>query len=147
MSTTPPGITASCHCSNINLELDWPGPINAIRIRNCGCSFCIKHGGAWTSHPDAKLRIEIIDAASVSRYRFGTQTADFLLCRTCGVVPAVVSEIEGRLYAVVNVNTFTNFDISSLESSSTDFDGESTGSRLERRQKNWIGNVSMTENR
>lgn len=139
-------VTGACHCTNIRIALDWPGAAADIKIRNCGCSFCVKHGGAWTSHPEAALRISINDTALLTRYRFGTKTADFLLCKTCGVVPAVVSEIDGRLYAVVNVNTFSNVDTGALERSGTDFDGENTGSRLERRKKNWIGDVSIAEN-
>lgn len=140
-------ISAACHCGNLRLDIGWPGPADGIKVRNCSCSFCVKHGGAWTSHPDARLRITINDAGALTRYRFGTKTADFLLCQTCGVVPAVVCEMEGSLYAVVNVNTFSNLDTCELEQSSTDFDGENTGSRLERRRKNWIGTVSIAENR
>lgn len=139
-------IAGGCHCGNLGFKLDWPGPAEEIKVRNCSCSFCLKHGGAWTSHPEAALRMSTRDPALLTRYLFGTKTADFLLCNTCGVVPAVVSEIEGRLYAVVNVNTFSNVDTTTLERTSTDFDGENTGGRLERRKKNWIGDVSIAEN-
>lgn len=140
------GVTAACHCGNIRLDIQWPGPVADIKVRNCGCTFCQKHGGAWTSHPDASLDIAVRDPSLLNRYRFGTKTADFLLCRNCGVVPVVVSEIDDQLYAVVNVNAFTHVDTDSLERSATDFDGEETGSRLARRKKNWIGRVTITDN-
>jgi hypothetical protein len=56
----------------------------------------------------------------------------------------VTSEIAGRLYAVVNVNTFEGFDPALLRRSPSNFDGEGTDSRLERRARNWIGRVQFT---
>jgi len=66
------------------------------------------------------------------------------VCTRCGVVPFVVSTIEGRLYAVVNVNTFEEFDPSSLLRVTTNFDGEDSGSRLDRRKRNWIPCVRIS---
>jgi hypothetical protein len=45
--------------------------------------------------------------------------------------------IEGIKYAVVNVNTFDNVDRSQLVETATDFEGETTESRLARRRRNW----------
>jgi len=55
----------------------------------------------------------------------------------------VTSEIEGRTYAVVNVNTFENFDAASLLHSPARFDGEDVATRLARRQRNWIADVRI----
>jgi hypothetical protein len=87
---------------------------------------------------------EIKDSSFVSKYRFGTKTADFYVCSVCGVVPFVISKIDDRLYAVVNVSSFEEIGTLSFSSSSTDFDGEDTGSRLERRKRNWIANVKIS---
>ena len=134
-------ITGACHCGNVRFNLLWPEPEATIQVRECGCSFCRKHGGAWTSHRASKLSVRIENSAQVSRYNFGTKTADFHVCSVCGVVPLVSSDIEGRQYAVVNVNTFENADRFSLVASSADFDGEGVDSRLERRTRNWISSV------
>jgi hypothetical protein len=83
------------------------------------------------------------EPALVSRYAFGTRTAEFHVCSRCGVVPVVTSEIEGRLYAVVNVNTFDGVDAALLRRSPANFDGEGTDSRLARRARNWIGDVQF----
>jgi hypothetical protein len=91
------------------------------------------------------LEIAVRDSAHVARYAFGTRTADFLTCQQCGVVPVVVSRIEDRLYAVVNVNTFEGVDPSLLRRVSTNFDGEGNESRLARRQRNWIADVRYVE--
>jgi hypothetical protein len=124
-------------------RLDWQPSPTEIPARACGCSFCTKHGGVWTSAPDGALQIEVKEPALVSRYAFGTRTADFHVCSRCGVVPVVTSEIAGRLYAVVNVNTFAGVDPSLLRRSPSNFDGEGTDSRLARRARNWIGNVQF----
>ena len=130
-----------CHCGNIALALEWDGDVHAIPARACGCSFCVKHGGVWTSHPRAALTVTIGNAALVSEYAFGTRTATFHVCRGCGVVPVVTSTIDARTYAVVNVNTLENIDPARLQRAATSFEGEDTGSRLARRQRNWIGDV------
>ena len=59
------------------------------------------------------------------------------------MVPLVTSTIEGQRYAVVNVNSFENVDRSALDTSVTDFEGETTESRLARRQRNWIPDVTF----
>jgi len=81
------------------------------------------------------------DRSLVSSYKFGTETADFYVCSVCGVVPLALSEIDDCQYAVVNVNTFEDIDSLSFSSSTSNFEGEDTGSRLERRKRNWIPNV------
>jgi len=133
-------ITGSCHCGNISFTLDWKPAPAEIPARACGCSICVKHGGVWTSCPSGALKVRFEDPARVSAYAFGTKTADFHVCSTCGVVPVVTSTIDGRLYAVVSVNAFENVDPALLQRGSVSFDGEGQGDRLARRQRNWISN-------
>lgn len=136
-------IEGSCHCQNIRFVLMWPGPEDEIAIRNCDCTFCRKHGGSWTSHRDARLEVRIERVSSVSKYRFGTETAEFYVCSKCGAVPLVTSDIDSVLYAVVSVTAFDNVDVSTLSRSPTSFDGEDTGTRLDRRKRNWIPHVTV----
>src|SRR5215510_10445984 len=136
-------IAGSCHCGNISFSLDWPEDAAEIPARSCGCTFCVKHGGVWTSHPRATLRARMSDAGMVARYAFGTETANFLVCTHCGVAPLVTSQIEGVTFAVVNVNSFDNFDRARIRSQPASFEGEDAASRLERRRRNWIGQVIL----
>ncbi len=137
-------VTGSCHCGNIRFTLDWQPEPEVIPARACGCSFCVKHGGVWTSCPAGKLRVAVQDRSRVLPYLFGTKTAEFHVCTACGVVPVVTSRIEGRLYAVVSVNAFDNVEAARLKRTPASFDGESEGDRLARRQRNWIGDVEVT---
>jgi hypothetical protein len=136
-------VTGSCHCGNIRFTLDWQPEPDVIPARACGCSFCVKHGGVWTSCPTGRLRVSVQDRACVLPYLFGTKTAEFHVCTACGVVPVVTSRIEGRLYAVVSVNAFDNVEAGRLKRTPASFDGESEGDRLARRQRNWIADVEF----
>lgn len=136
-------IRGKCHCGNIRYTLDWPAQERDIKARACSCSFCAKHGGRWTSHPESKLVATLGDAALASKYRFGTRTADFYVCTRCGAVPVVTSAIDGALYAVVNVNTFEGVR-GTLWSDKASFDGEGTGERLGRRKRSWIRDVQIS---
>lgn len=135
----------SCHCGNITFELDWLGDASTIAARRCGCTFCTKHGGVWTSNPSGALRVRLSKPAMVTRYEFGTETATFFVCARCGAVPLVTSRIEGRDYAVVNVNSFDGVEASRIQVAPASFDGEEIGDRLARRQRNWIGQVRILE--
>ena len=130
-------IEAGCHCGIIRVRFNWPGTGPAIPVRACGCALCTKHGAAWTSHPQGRFHLHIADDAAVTRYRFGTKTADFHICRVCGVVPIATCTIEGARYAVVNVRTFENVDRVELVETAADFEGETTENRLARRKRNW----------
>jgi len=138
-------IHGRCHCGNIAFQLDWPPDLPEIPARACTCSFCVKHGGVWTSNPNASLAVQVKDPSQLSRYEFGTRTAEFHVCSRCGIVPVVTSRIDGRLYAVVSVNAFEGVDPSLLKRGSANFDGEGEESRLGRRKKNWIPDVQFLQ--
>jgi hypothetical protein len=130
-------IHARCHCGNVRVRIEWP-ELGAIPSRACGCGLCTRHRAAWTSHPQGRFHLEVADDARVTRYRFGTKTADFHVCTTCGVIPIVTCTIAGRRYAVFNVNTFADVDRSQLIEAATNFEGETTDDRLARRRRNWM---------
>jgi hypothetical protein len=134
-------IRGRCHCGNIAFSLAWDPDPERIPARACGCTFCVKHGGLWTSNPRGRLDVAIAEPGLVSRYEFGTRTAQFHVCERCGIVPVVTSRIEGRLYAVVSVNAFEGVEPAMISRSPASFDGEETGERLARRTRNWIGDV------
>lgn len=135
--------TGACHCGNIRFVFETRSEPARLGARRCGCTFCQKHGGVWTSDPGGALRVSVADSSLLSRYAFGTETAHFYVCARCGTVPLVVSEIDGVQYAVVSVNALDDRSPFSEAEAPSDFSGENTGSRLERRKKNWIPDVSF----
>jgi hypothetical protein len=138
-------IHGKCHCGNIAFSLTWEPDPTDIPARACDCSFCTKHGGVWTSNPHGALKIVVKDPSQVSRYTFGTATAEFRACMRCGVVPVCTSLIDGVLYAVVSVLAFENVDPSLIRQTTANFDGEDKASRLDRRKQRWIPKVEYAE--
>ena len=138
-------IRGHCHCGNIAFVLDWQPDPEFIPARACGCTFCTCHGAVWTACPTASLDIVVRDPLRVARYAFGTRTAEFHVCALCGIVPLATSRIDGRVYAVVNVNTFDGVDDARLRRSGVSFDGEDEATRLQRRARHWIGHVRFEE--
>lgn len=136
-------IAGTCHCNNIAFALTWEPEPEEIPARACTCTFCRKHGGVWTANPHGALRVAIAHPEQVSRYAFGTHTAEFHVCARCGVVPVVTSRIAGRLYAVVNVHAFDDVDPARLRSAPVDLSGEDEATRLARRARNWIPDVTF----
>jgi len=134
-------LRGGCHCGNVALDVEWDGDPPEIPARACGCSFCVKHGGVWTSNPRGAVTVTVDDPALTTTYEFGTRTAVFHICTRCGTVPIVTSEIEGRAYAVVNVNALEGIDPAWLRRSAASFDGEDVQARLARRARNWIARV------
>jgi hypothetical protein len=134
-------INGSCHCGNISFALTWIPEPSEIPARACICSFCTKHGGVWTSSPTGSLKVAVKDSSLVSKYRFGTKTAEFQICARCGAVPVVTCRIDDRLYAVVSVNAFDGVDPALLRRAPASFEGEDEAARLARRKRNWIAEV------
>ena len=134
-------IKGQCHCGALRYKLLWPIQSSKIPARACQCSYCLRFGGNWTSQPDARLEFTALEPTALGRYRFGSQTADFLFCRHCGVKMIAVCTIDKRDYAVVNINNIISPAQLEFEQSTTNFDGESTAQRLERRAQRWISQV------
>jgi hypothetical protein len=138
-------IEGRCHCGNIAFTFECEPDPAGIPARACTCSFCVKHGGLWTSSPGGAVRVAVQDPALVSRYSFGTGHATFHTCARCGIVPVVTSRIEGRLYAVVNVNAFEGIDRASIRREPRDFEGEKADARVARWKRNWIARVDFPD--
>jgi len=127
----------SCHCGTLRYTIDWP-PALAIEGRACACDYCARHGAVWTSHPDARTALAVADESAILRYRFGTSSADFIVCRRCGILVIAVCVMEDGARCVVNVNSLDDVEASDIARRATNFDGEDLASRLARRRRNWM---------
>ena len=97
--------SGGCHCGNVRFRLETRIPLSAFVPRACDCGFCTRHRAAWIS--DAAGRLAIAGGDAIRRYRQGSGQADFLFCRDCGVLVAVVCEGEdGIRRGAVNRNSF-----------------------------------------
>src|SRR6185369_7471414 len=96
--------TGGCHCGNISVRLRLSLPPAEVALRSCSCGFCRAHGTRTVSDRNGAAEIDAEDWSLVERYRFGSRTADYMLCRRCGVYVGAVCETSSGLRAVVNVN-------------------------------------------
>ncbi len=127
----------SCHCQAIAIHFEGARPISEMNLRQCSCGFCTRHRARYASDPAGRLTIVETRADTIHRYRFGTRTADFLLCRHCGCYLAAVCTVEGRQLAVFNVNNFEVDDDLEVAPQTMSFSGESVDDRLARRAASW----------
>ncbi len=136
-------LAGACHCGNVRFRLQSTLPAAELQVRRCACTFCSKHACCYISDPQGELVVEVRDPALLASYRFGTRTADFFVCKECGVMPFVTSEIDGTTYAVVNANTLDAAKDFRDRAQAMDYNNENEPQRLERRRQHWIGRVRI----
>jgi hypothetical protein len=108
-----------------------------IKVRACQCSFCRKHGARAISDPDGMLTIQIADEDSLLRYEFAHRTADFLVCRRCGVYVAAVTHGPGERRGIAQLNAITNDRYFGI-AVAVEYSEEAPAERIERRYKVWM---------
>lgn len=126
-----------CHCGAIGFEYRTDKPVGEWPVRACQCSFCLKHGGIYTSDPAGSLRFTHRDPSTVSRYRFGQKTADFLFCSRCGGYLGAMTEEGGRALFVLNLRAFDPPAEGLPAAQAMSYDGETKGDRDTRRAERW----------
>ena len=134
-SRAPLSLTGSCHCGRVSVKLRTSSK-TLPAARACGCSFCTKHGAAWTSDPQGELVLSHRAPDDIRRYRFGLGITDFIICAHCGVPCVAVGMVDDRMLGVVNINTMDRLR-DFAPASPASFDGEETEDRLARRRKGW----------
>ncbi|MFI4979828.1 MAG: GFA family protein [Nevskiales bacterium] len=137
MSETGGAIQGRCHCGRIGFRFDTAIAPQAMALRRCGCSFCRAHAARYFSDPDGYVRFEITRPEALRRYRFGLNSADFLICGACGVFIAATTEIEGKTYATLNANCFVLDEPLTLEAPVGAYESESLEQRMARRAERW----------
>ncbi len=95
-------LRGSCHCAAITLDVTLSQSASQYTPRACDCAFCRRHGASWLSDAQGRLTLRARDDASVTRYRQGSEQAEFIACAQCAVLVAVVCDVDGRRYAAVN---------------------------------------------
>jgi hypothetical protein len=130
--------SGGCHCGNIAVRLHLSRLPEQIPLRSCSCSFCRAHGTRTLSDRDGLAEITVADWPLAQRYRFGSRTADYILCGRCGVYVGAVCETGSGLRAVINTNCLDDRAAFTQTPAAPDYDGEATAARLERRASNWM---------
>ncbi len=135
----------SCHCGNIEIAFETNLTPEGLSVRACSCSFCRSHGARSTSDPKGSVKISIHDSNQLIRYRFGLKTADFLICKRCGVYLAAVMTEGDKSYATVNISTFDFLERFRKKPATVSYDGENEAERIARRKANWTPVIAFSE--
>jgi hypothetical protein len=130
--------SGGCHCRNIHVRLRLSKPPQESPLRACACSFCRAHNTRTVADADGSFEVWAEDWSLVERYRFGSRTADYLVCRCCGIYVAAVCDTPAGQRAVVNVNCLDDRAAFTQKPNASDYDGEATEARLARRAVNWM---------
>ncbi|MEL0113053.1 MAG: hypothetical protein VW835_15085 [Rickettsiales bacterium] len=128
----------SCHCGAVAVELETETDPADIEVRECQCSFCRAHGAVSASDPNGRIRYIEQEPGAIHRYRFGTKSCDFLICRNCGVYLGATMEGDGTPgYSTTQIKHFEDRALFTKTAKHPDYDGEPLDSRLARQRRNW----------
>lgn len=126
-----------CHCGAIGYQYSSDIAPPDWSIRACQCAFCRAHDALSTSDPAGDIRFRCDDPALLQRYRFALRTADFLLCRNCGVyIGAVIETGKGR-FGIINTHSLQEPPVDMADVAPISYDSEDTGGRVSRREDRW----------
>ena len=126
-----------CHCGAIGFSFQTAVPVAKWSVRACQCRFCRAHDALTTSDPAGRLVFLVRDPELLSRYRFNLKTADFLVCKRCGVyVGAQIATAHGA-FGIINTLTLRPVPDGLPAAASGDYSSESPNERVARREKRW----------
>ena len=140
MITKDPVIAARS-ASSFGTGIEPPG----WSIRACQCSFCRTHDALSTSDPAGQITFVASRPESLQKYRFGLRTADFLLCRECGVYVGAIIESAGRAFGIVNVHALQETPDDLAEVAAISYDAEDVGGRVARREERWTTVIDVPD--
>ncbi|MDX8514729.1 GFA family protein [Mesorhizobium captivum] len=130
--------SGGCHCGNIRLSFSTTLDPASMEIRACQCLFCTRHGSRAAADPNGRLAISVENRAKLQVYRFGLRTADYLVCRECGVYVAAIAGDGAEARAIVIVNALDDREQFSREPIPVRYDAETREQRLARRRSAWM---------
>ena len=129
--------TGTCHCGAIGFIYRTALEPDRWSVRACQCSFCRAHDALSTSDPDGDLAFTASKPALLQKYRFGLKTADFLLCRECGVYIGALIETDGKAFGIINIHALQEPPAKLAPTAPIHYDDENTGGRVSRRTQRW----------
>ena len=127
----------SCHCGSIGFRYTTAIDPENWSVRACQCRFCRAHNALSTSDPGGRLQFQTADRDALQLYRFGLKTADFLVCKCCGVyIGAVIDTSQGR-FGIINTHALDATPNNIAEVGAISYDKENEQGRISRREERW----------
>ena len=128
---------ARCHCGALSASYRTALATSSWPMRLCQCTFCKAHGATSTSDPAGELTFATAEPALLQRYQFGTRSADFLICRACGVFMGAVMTLDAGRWGVLNARTVQPIPPDLPPGQAMSYEGEVSNARAERRMQRW----------
>jgi hypothetical protein len=125
----------ACHCEAIGFLYESALAPEAWTMRACDCRFCRAHGAATTSDPQGALELVARVPERLNRYRFGLRTADFWVCRECGVYVGAVTADQRS--GIINTHALIAFAAQLPAPQARSYGGETAEERVARRHERW----------
>lgn len=125
-----------CHCGEFKASFETQKSPAVLGVRTCQCDFCRRHGAINISDPDGEV---VIDAkeSDLMRYRFAMRTADFLICRSCGVYIAAVTGEGDAIRTTLNVAGLRISEFLRIAEQPMEYGAENADDRVARRAAKW----------
>jgi hypothetical protein len=128
--------SGACHCGALKASFESKKPPQQLGVRTCQCDFCRRVGAINISDPDGAV---VIDAkeSDVIRYRFALRTADFLICKQCGVYIAAVTGEGSKIRSTLNVAGLRMTEFLDVAEQPMQYGAEDAAARVARRAEKW----------
>jgi hypothetical protein len=128
--------SGQCHCGKLKASFETRKSPQELGVRTCQCDFCRRVGSINISDPGGEV---VIDAKEkdVHRYRFALKTADFLICKQCGVYIAAVTGEGVNIRSTLNVVGLRMKDFLGVEETPMQYGAEGAAARVARRAEKW----------
>jgi hypothetical protein len=137
MSPVARTFEGGCHCGALGFSFQTRLPVSEWSVRACQCAFCRAHGALTTSDPAGELTFHVNEPQALQRYRFGLKTADFLLCRGCGIYLGAQIATAGGAFGIINTRALRPTPAGLPPAVKAEYGSESTSARIARRQERW----------
>lgn len=129
--------SGSCHCGAIGFHYATERRPAEWSVRACQCRFCRMHDALSTSDPQGTLQFFAEDPKALRRYRFALKTADFLLCRMCGVYIGAAIAVNECSYGIINTHALSEIPAGMAGAGAIRYDDEDRSAREGRREQRW----------
>jgi hypothetical protein len=130
-------LAGGCHCGALEVRFAARTALADLPLRACQCSFCRRHATRTTSDPDGRLTVIVNAPQALNRYEFGLRTAQYLICRRCGVYVAAVCATAHGERGILNVNCLADLAAFMGEPKPVNYDQEDRADRVARRGRTW----------
>ena len=128
--------SGQCHCGKLKASFATRKSPQELGVRTCQCEFCRRVGAINVSDPEGEVVIDA-NAEDVIRYRFALRTADFLICKHCGVYIAAVTGAAPDFRSTINVAGLRMTEFLGIEEQKMQYGAEGAVARVARRAEKW----------